>query len=114
MKKITCGFCSAAILFSSATTLVLAQQADQPQKSEQSQQELKVTDQEMKQQVTDANKASKLIGMKVKNRQDEDLGKISELVVDYQSGKIAYAVLSSGGILGMETKWLPCHSRLSL
>ena len=104
MRKITCGFCSAAILFSSATTLVLAQQADQPQKSEQSQQELKVTDQEMKQQVTDANKASKLIGMKVKNRQDEDLGKISELVVDYQSGKIAYAVLSSGGILGLGNK----------
>jgi len=103
MKKIiVC--CSAAILFSSGTIPVLAQQAGQPQKSEKSQQELKVSDQEMKQQVTDANKASKLIGMKVKNKQDEDLGKISDLVVDFQSGKIAYAVLNSGSTLGFGGK----------
>src|SRR5439155_7271482 len=97
-KMIAC--CSAAILFSSGTTLVMAQQSSQTQKSEKSQQELKVSDQEMKQQVTDANKASKLIGMKVKNKQDEDLGKISDLVVDFQSGKIAYAVLNSGSSIG--------------
>jgi sporulation protein YlmC with PRC-barrel domain len=103
MKKII-AFCSAAILFSSGTTLVLAQDSGQAQKSEKSQQELKVSDQEMKQQVTDANKASKLIGMKVKNKQDEELGKISDLVVDFQSGKIAYAVLTSGSTLGFGGK----------
>ena len=82
------------------------QDQTQPQqpKAEKSQQELKVSDQEMKQQVTDANKASKLIGMQVKNKQDEDLGKIKELVVDLQSGKIAYAVLGSGGLLGVRSK----------
>ena len=105
MKAITKIFTLGAL----CTAMPLSAQ-DQPQqnetqpRSERSQQELKVSDQEMKQQVTDANKASKLIGMKVKNKQDEDLGKISDLVVDFQSGKIAYAVLSSGGTLGFGGK----------
>ena len=80
------------------------QQQQQQQRSEQSAQELKVSPQESQQQVTDANKASKLIGMQVKNKQDEDLGKIKDLVIDFQSGKIAYAVMSSGGTLGFGGK----------
>jgi len=47
---------------------------------------------------------SKLIGEPVINQQNEDLGKIHELVVDAQSGRVAYAVLSFGGFLGMGTK----------
>ena len=76
----------------------------QQQKSERDKQDLKVSPQEAQQQVTDANKASKLIGMHVKNKQDEDLGKIKDLVVDFQAGKVAYAVLSSGGTLGFGGK----------
>jgi sporulation protein YlmC with PRC-barrel domain len=79
-------------------------QQQQQQRSEQSKQELKVSEQETQKQVTDANKASKVIGMQVKNKQDEDLGKIKDLVVDFQSGKIAYAVLSSGGTFGFGGK----------
>jgi len=45
--------------------------------------------------------ASKIIGESVVNRQNEDLGKIHELVIDAKEGHVAYAVLASGGFLGM-------------
>jgi len=80
------------------------QQQQQQQKSERSKDELKISEQEAQKQVTDANKGSKIIGMHVKNKQDEDLGRIKDLVVDFQSGKIAYAVLSAGGTLGLGGK----------
>ncbi|MBS1189767.1 MAG: hypothetical protein H6R10_1559 [Rhodocyclaceae bacterium] len=49
-------------------------------------------------------RASKLIGMTVKNAQGETLGKIDDLVVDVNNERIYYAVLASGGILGMGGK----------
>ena len=48
--------------------------------------------------------ASTLKGDKVVNRQGEDLGKIEELMIDLDRGRIAYAVLSFGGFLGMGDK----------
>ena len=72
------------------------QQQSQQRAAEASQDELKVSEEEAKKQVTDANKASELIGMKVVNRQNEDLGKIKDIVVDFETGKVAYVVLSSG------------------
>jgi sporulation protein YlmC with PRC-barrel domain len=50
------------------------------------------------------HKSSDLIGADVRNAQDEDLGKIEELVMDPETGRIAYAVLSFGGFLGMGDK----------
>ncbi len=50
------------------------------------------------------DKASKVIGAKVRNPQGEDLGKIEELVMNPSSGAIAYAVVSFGGFLGMGDK----------
>lgn len=44
---------------------------------------------------------SKVVGESVVNRKDETLGKIQELVIDAKEGRVAYAVLSSGGFLGM-------------
>ncbi|HET8685450.1 MAG TPA: PRC-barrel domain-containing protein, partial [Methanosarcina sp.] len=41
---------------------------------------------------------------KVVNRAGEDLGKIEELMIDLENGRIAYAVLSFGGFLGMADK----------
>ena len=41
---------------------------------------------------------------KVKNRANEDLGKIDDFMIHLDSGKIAYAVLSFGGILGIGNK----------
>jgi sporulation protein YlmC with PRC-barrel domain len=52
----------------------------------------------------DVMDAATLIGDKVVNAQDEDLGKIEAIMLDVQSGRIAYAVLSFGGFLGMGTK----------
>jgi sporulation protein YlmC with PRC-barrel domain len=46
-----------------------------------------------------------VIGSKVVNAQKEDLGKIEDLVLDAGAGRIAYAVLSFGGFLGMGDKY---------
>jgi sporulation protein YlmC with PRC-barrel domain len=46
-------------------------------------------------------KASDIIGMTVKNYQDEKLGKVEDLVVDVESGRIEQVILSTGGFLGM-------------
>ena len=49
-------------------------------------------------------KASQVIGFNVKNYQGEKLGQIEELMINPQDGRIAYAVLSVGGFLGMGDK----------
>jgi sporulation protein YlmC with PRC-barrel domain len=48
--------------------------------------------------------ASRIIGEAVVDRQDKDLGKIHELVIDAKQGRLAYAVLSFGGFMGMGKK----------
>ena len=48
--------------------------------------------------------ASTLMGDPVKNHFGEDLGKLEELMIDLSSGRVAYAVLSFGGVLGMGNK----------
>jgi sporulation protein YlmC with PRC-barrel domain len=45
-----------------------------------------------------------IIGDHVRNAAGEDLGKIEDLMIDLESGQIAYAVLSFGGFLGMGDK----------
>ena len=55
---------------------------------------------------TDIAPAKKtVIGSNVVNAHNEDLGKIEDLVLDAGSGRIAYAVLSFGGFLGMGDKY---------
>jgi sporulation protein YlmC with PRC-barrel domain len=48
--------------------------------------------------------ASTLAGDRVRNSAGEDLGKIEELMIDITAGRVAYAVLSFGGFLGMGSK----------
>ncbi len=48
--------------------------------------------------------AGTLAGDKVRNAAGEDLGKVDEIMIDITSGKIAYAVLSFGGVLRMGNK----------
>jgi len=48
--------------------------------------------------------AHTLAGEDVYNTKDEDLGDIKEIMIDMRSGRIAYAVLSFGGVLGMGKK----------
>ena len=48
--------------------------------------------------------ASTLKGNSVVNAKDEKLGTIEELMIDLNKGRIAYAVLSFGGFMGMGDK----------
>jgi sporulation protein YlmC with PRC-barrel domain len=48
--------------------------------------------------------ASSLAGDSVKNAAGEDLGNIDEIMIDIPSGRVAYAVLSFGGVLGIGSK----------
>jgi hypothetical protein len=48
--------------------------------------------------------ADTLTGDKVVNLQMEDVGEIEHLMIDLETGRIAYAVLSFGGFLGMGDK----------
>lgn len=48
--------------------------------------------------------ANTLLGNDVCNRDGEDLGDIKEFMIDMATGRIGYAVLSFGGLLGMGDK----------
>ena len=48
--------------------------------------------------------ATTLIGDKIENVQQESLGDLKDIMLDTAGGKIEYAVLSYGGILGMGDK----------
>jgi sporulation protein YlmC with PRC-barrel domain len=48
-----------------------------------------------------------LFDYRVKSQQGEDLGKIEEVMIDMEMGRMAYAVLSFGGFLGLGNKWVP-------
>jgi sporulation protein YlmC with PRC-barrel domain len=48
--------------------------------------------------------ASTLSGDPVRNAAGEDLGKIEEFMIDLETGRVAYAVLSFGGFLGVGDK----------
>jgi len=47
---------------------------------------------------------SKLVGLNVRNKQGEKLGTINDLVLNIETGKIVYAALSVGGVLGVGDK----------
>jgi sporulation protein YlmC with PRC-barrel domain len=49
----------------------------------------------------DVMAASTLDGNKVMSSDGEHVGKISDIMLDVRGGRVAYAVLSSGGFLGM-------------
>lgn len=48
--------------------------------------------------------ASTLKGDSVRNPQNENLGKVEDLMIDLENGRIAYCVVSFGGFLGMGDK----------
>jgi sporulation protein YlmC with PRC-barrel domain len=48
--------------------------------------------------------AGTLTGDRVRNTAGDDLGKIEEIMIDLESGRVAYAVLSFGGFLGIGDK----------
>jgi uncharacterized protein YrrD len=48
--------------------------------------------------------ADTLQGDKVKNDAGEDLGEITDIMIDVPTGRVAYAVMSVGGFLGIGDK----------
>jgi hypothetical protein len=51
--------------------------------------------------------ASKVDGTSVFNPAGENVGEIHDIIIDKLSGKVAYAVMSFGGFLGLGTKYHP-------
>lgn len=79
-----------------------AGQSDVQKESQQSQ-----AQSSSKEQQQSIREIKDLKGITVQNAQGEKVGKISEVLVDLQAGQIGYAVVSSGGILGMgEEKYI--------
>ncbi len=48
-----------------------------------------------------AARASDLLGMTVKNYQEEKLGKVEDIGVDVESGRVVQVIISTGGFLGI-------------
>lgn len=46
-------------------------------------------------------RAQDVIGISVRGHAGEDFGKLKDLVIDPQSGRIVYAIVSTGGVLGV-------------
>lgn len=56
-------------------------------------------------------KASEIMGKEVNNLQNEKLGKVDELGVDVEAGRVALVVISSGGVLGVGGKTIAVPPR---
>ena len=48
--------------------------------------------------------AHTLVGDKVLNHDNEEIGKVEEIMIDILTGRVAYVVVSFGGILGIGSK----------
>lgn len=62
------------------------------------------TDRPVHSKLRHGDKASGLLGMEVRNRENQKLGEIKDLVLDVDSGRVSYAVLAVGGFLGIGEK----------
>ena len=56
---------------------------------------------------TSAIQVSKVLGTKVRDPAGEKIGEVKDVVVDKESNRIMFAVLSFGGFLGMAEKYHP-------
>src|ERR1700690_2272858 len=94
--QIIAGASAASLLAFSA----LAQETLYPRTAETASSRQPLT-QARSEQLNGAAKATDIIGMTVENYQNEKLGKVEDLAVDVESGRIVQGILSSGGFLGM-------------
>jgi hyperosmotically inducible periplasmic protein len=95
--QIISGAFAASVLAFSA----LAQDASNPKTDGQNYSRNQAPHSAWANRLNDTAKASDIIGMTVKNNQDEKLGKVENLAVDVESGRIVQVIISSGGFLGM-------------
>lgn len=85
-----------ALLFSITLTTGAMAAGEYGSEAGQTPSQLQTTQQE--QQVKSTNK---LIGRAVMGRQGQEIGNISDIMIDTRTGQVAYALVSSGGVLGM-------------
>lgn len=98
---------SALVAFSLAafaSAPALAQQSQQPQQQPLEPQESASAGASGQQQGVSPMQTSKLIGMKVSDRQDEEIGEIEDVVLDLQQAKVHAVVLAFGGVMGVGGK----------
>lgn len=97
-----------AIAGALATPAALAQYGERSGSQERQERERQTQkDQKEKQWLSAEHrfqKGSDILGKDVRNRQDEDLGEIEDLVISQDDGQIVYAAVSYGGVLGMGDK----------
>lgn len=74
--------------------------ASDPTRSTRQTSDFTPSDENRKDGIGKSNKACSLIGMEVRNQQNEKLGDIKDMVIDLPSGQVSYVVLSTGGFLG--------------
>jgi sporulation protein YlmC with PRC-barrel domain len=51
-------------------------------------------------------RASRVIGLPVRNKNGDKLGTIEDIAIDASSGVVAYVALAHGGFLGLGEKWI--------
>lgn len=93
-------FIQSATVASLLTLTVLAQDSPTPTPA-QAESSREYNGRTPQDRIQSAAKASDVIGMHVKNYQDESLGKVEDLAVDVESGRIVQVILSSGGLVGI-------------
>lgn len=86
---------------SAVALTVLAQDTSNPKIDGQDQTSYRMSHATMADRLNDTAKASDFMGMTVKNYQNEKLGKVEELAVDVESGRLVQVIISTGGFMGM-------------
>lgn len=56
---------------------------------------------DLRRDIAQAHRATNVVGTKVINQSKDRLGEIGDLVLDFNTGEIAYVVIASGGVLGV-------------
>lgn len=57
--------------------------------------------------LTRSIRSDELLGTDLRNTKDQALGSVDDLLMSPQSGKIAYLVISRGGVFGFDQKYVP-------
>jgi sporulation protein YlmC with PRC-barrel domain len=95
LQIITCASAASLLAFSA-----LAQETLNPRTGENASIRQPMT-QARSERLNGAAKTTDIIGMTVNNYQNEKLGKVEDLAVDVESGRIVQVILSTGGFPGM-------------